>query len=62
MQPQRVFRFACRGAVKKASATAWIVLVLRSHSDTIFPVTAPPQPMYRITCPSRASGGGQRLL
>jgi hypothetical protein len=39
---------------KKASARAWIVLVPHSHSGMNFPVVAPPQQMYRITCPSRA--------
>jgi hypothetical protein len=52
-------RFAYRGEDKKASATAWIVFVPSSHSGMIFRVTAPPQQMYRITCPSRASGGEQ---
>jgi hypothetical protein len=46
---------------KKASARAGIVLVPPSHSGMIFPVVAHPQQMYRITCPSRAPGGGPPL-
>jgi hypothetical protein len=40
VQPRRVFRFAYRSEDKKATATACTVLVLRSHSGMIFPVTA----------------------
>jgi len=47
-----------RGEDKKAPATAGIVHVPHSHSGMIFPVVAPPHPMYRITCPSRTPGGG----
>jgi hypothetical protein len=46
-----------RGEDKKASAAAWIVLVPHSHIGMIFLVVAPPQRMYRITCPSRANDG-----
>ena len=34
------------------------LLASRTRSGMIFPVIAPPRQMYRITCPSRAPGGG----
>jgi hypothetical protein len=51
-------RLAYRGEDKKASAAAWTVLVSRSRRGVISRSFAPPQQMYRITCPSRALGGG----
>jgi hypothetical protein len=54
----RVLGFVYGGEDGKTAVGAWTVSVFRPSSGVIFPIIAPPRPMYRITCPSRAPYGG----